>query len=75
MKVFVVRIKHSNGNLGYHSVWANRELAERQLDVRGRGKGGFMEYFLEVKEGKPFVDFCRQTCVWFEDSVGGMVVI
>lgn len=75
-KVFVVRIKHSNGNVGYHSAWISKESAERQVEIRNRhalpGMSYFLEEMLPVKQAQPFWE--RRSLVWFDGSVGSLTL-
>jgi hypothetical protein len=71
--VFAVRIKYSDGRLGYHSVWNTRELAERQVSIHN---GNWRwEYFVEEKEPQQVgQNWYLKGSVKFEDSIGWMPV-
>lgn len=65
-----------NGRIGYHSVFASQEDAERQCELRNKHSNCGMRYFVEVKVpahlGK---DFYNKNHVKFDDSVGMLVVL
>lgn len=74
MAVFAVVMKYPNGNRGYHSAWMRREDAERIANVHN----GNWHWRYEVEEKIPVREahtfWERQRTVWFEDSIGGILL-
>jgi len=78
--LFCLKLQHLTGPCkgaeGYHSIWATKEAAERQMELRNRLHGNQFRYF--VVEQKPETvgsNFYNKSLVKFSDSMGFLSVL
>ena len=79
-KVYCVKIEHllgpGKGRVGFHSVFADRNTAERQAEIRNKHGGREFRYWVEERTDGVFAqNWWNRNLVRFEDSFGFLAIL
>jgi hypothetical protein len=83
MEIYTIRLTYllgwSKGRTGYHSVWKDKDAAQRVADRLNDKYGREISYSVEgksefqIKKSMCGVNFANATSVKFDDSVGWLI--